>query len=212
MNTLLVTGGTGGLGTAVVERLARDYRCVLLTREASAGHSIHVDLSEEASVRTAVAEAASRFGAPYGLVHMAGGFAGGPVSGTTTETWQSMLGLNLSSAFFVIRETLKAMPRDAPGRIVAISSIATLRKAHNAAAYAISKGALNALIELTAAELAGTPITANALLPDTLDTPASRQAMPEARRVPLGSVAETIAFLLSEAGANVNGALIPMPA
>src|SRR3954447_19184343 len=178
MKTLLVTGGTGGLGTTVVERLTREYRCVLLTREASSGDSVQVELSDEASVRSAVAEAVSRFGVPYGLVHMAGGYAGGAVSETTAETWQSMLGLNLSSAFFVIRETLKAMPRDAPGRIVAISSIATLKKASYAAAYAISKGGLNSLIELTAAELGGTPITANALLPDSLDTPASRKAMP----------------------------------
>ena len=80
------------------------------------------------------------------------------------------------------------------------------------AAYQIAKGGLNTLIQVAAAELAGTPITANALLPDTLDTPASRKAMPDARRVPLASVAETIVFLLSEEAANVNGALIPLPA
>jgi NAD(P)-dependent dehydrogenase (short-subunit alcohol dehydrogenase family) len=212
MKTLLVTGGTGGLGTTVVERLSRDYRCILLTREPGGESSIQADLGDEASVCAAVAAAVTRFGAPYGLVHMAGGYAGGVLSQTTTEAWQSIVGLNLTSSFFVLRETMKVMKRDEPGRIVAISSIATLSRSAGAAAYQISKGGLNTLIQLAAAELARTAITANALLPDTLDTPASRKAMPDARRVPLASVAETIAFLLSEGAANISGALIPLPA
>ncbi len=212
MKTLLVTGGTGGLGTTVVGRLSRDYRCVLLTREPVGEHSIQADLSDEASVRAVVAAAVSRFGAPYGLVHMAGGYAGGVLSQTATDAWQSMIGLNLTSSFFILREAMQAMRRDAPGRIVAISSIATLSRSAGSAAYQIAKGGLNTLIQVAAAELAGTPITANALLPDTLDTPASRKAMPDARRVPLASVAETIAFLLSEEAAKVHGALIPLPA
>ena len=197
MKTLMVTGGTGGLGTVVVERLSRHYRCVLLGREA---------LSSEENLRAALVDA------PYGLVHMAGGYAGGRVSETTTGDWEQMIGLNLTKSFLVIRETLARMRRDAPGRIIAVSSEATLTKFAGAAAYTISKTGLNTLIEMTAAELAGTPITANALLPGTLDTPASRAAMPEARRVPLDRVAETIEFLLSEAAQNVSGALIRLPA
>ena len=198
---MIVTGGTGGLGTTVVERLSRDYRCVLLRHA-------EVDLSDEHSVRRALGQ----IEAPYGLVHMAGGYAGGRVSETSSDDWNRMIGLNLTSSFLVIRETLARMRRDAPGRIVAISSEATLTKFAGAAAYTISKTALNTLVELTAAELAGTPITINALLPGTLDTPASRQAMPNARRVPLDRVAETIAFLLSDAAASISGALIPLRA
>jgi len=195
MKTLIVTGGTGGLGTTVVERLARDYDCVLLGRD---------DFATDETLRAAVA----RNGAPYGLVHMAGGYAGG----ISAETWDQMMSLNLTLAFRAIRATLAAMRRDQPGRIVAISSEATITKSAGAAAYVVSKTALNALIEMTAAELAGTPITANALLPGTLDTPASRQAMPDAPRVPLERVAETIGFLLSDAGGSVNGALIRLQA
>ena len=201
MKTLIVTGGTGGLGTTVVERLSRDYRCVLLRHA-------EVDLSDEQSVRRAL----SQIDAPYGLVHMAGGYAGGRVSETSSDDWNRMIGLNLTSSFLVIRETLARMRRDAPGRIVAVSSEATLTKFAGAAAYTISKTGLNTLIELTAAELARTPITVNALLPGTLDTPASREAMPNARRVPLDRVAETIAFLLSDAAASITGALIPLRA
>lgn len=199
MKTLIITGGTGGLGTTVVERLSRDYRCVLLSRP-------EVDLNDEASVADAIA----KIDDPYGLVHMAGGYEGGKVSESTAETWRHMLDLNLTSAFFAIRETVQRMRRDAPGRILAISSEATLKKAAGAAAYTISKTGLNALIEMTAAELAATQITANALLPATLDTEASRKSMPNARRVPLDQVAESIVFLLSDAAASINGALIPM--
>jgi len=197
MRTLIITGGTGGLGTAVVERLSRDYDCTLLRRE---------DFTTDETLRAAIAKA----GTPYGLVHMAGGYAGGAVSETTPDTWDQMLDVNATTAFRAIRATLSAMPRDHPGRIVAISSEATLTKFAGAAAYVVSKTALNTLIEMTAAELAGTSITANALLPGTLDTPASRKAMPDAPRVPLERVAETIAFLLSDEAASINGALIPL--
>jgi NAD(P)-dependent dehydrogenase (short-subunit alcohol dehydrogenase family) len=201
VKTLIVTGGTGGLGTTVVERLKRDYDCVLLR------HS-QVDLMNERSIRDAL----SKIDAPYGLVHMAGGYTGGTVSETSSDDWQQMIGLNLTSSFLIIRETLARMRRDAPGRIVTISSEATRSKLAGAAAYTISKTGLNALIELTAAELAATPITVNALLPGTLDTPAMRAAMPGAPRVPLERVAETIAFLLSDAAASISGALIPLRA
>jgi NAD(P)-dependent dehydrogenase (short-subunit alcohol dehydrogenase family) len=197
--TLIVTGGTGGLGTVVVERLAHDYDCVLLGRD---------DFATDETLRAAIAKA----GAPYGLVHMAGGYAGGSVSETSPDAWEQMIELNLTLAFRATRATLAAMRRDQPGRIIAISSEATITKFAGAAAYVVSKTALNALIEMTAAELAGTPITANALLPGTLDTPASRKAMPDAPRVPLERVAETIAFLLSDAAASVSGALIRLQA
>lgn len=201
MKTLIVTGGTGGLGAAVVARLERDYRCALLRHE-------EVDVTDAASVRAALA----KIDEPYGLVHLAGGYAGGSVSETGDATWQKMIGLNLTAAFVVIRETLARMRRDQPGRIVAISSEATRTKFAGAAAYTISKTGLNTLIELTAAELAGSAITANALLPGSLATPAMQKAMPGAKLVPLEQIAETIAFLLSDAAANINGALIPMPA
>jgi NAD(P)-dependent dehydrogenase (short-subunit alcohol dehydrogenase family) len=211
MKTLIVTGGTGGLGSTVVSRLSRDYRCILLHRGAAPiVDGFKADLTDEMSVRAAVGQAVDRFGAPYGLVHLAGGYAGGKVSETSSETWNDMIGLNLTSSFIVVRECLAHMKRDVPGRIVAISSEATRTKPASAAAYTISKTGLNLLIELTAAELAGSAITANALTPGSLDTPAMRKAMPDGKLVSLDRVADTIAFLLSDAAANISGALIPL--
>jgi len=201
MKTLIITGGTGGLGTTVVARLERDYRCILLRHE-------EVDLNDVAGVRNAIAKVDE----PYGLVHLAGGWAGGSVSDTSDETWQKMIGLNLNSSFVVVREFLNHIGRNRPGRIVAISSEATFKKVASSAAYTISKTGLNVLIELTAKELAGTGITANALMPGSMDTPAVRKSMPDAKLVPLEHVAETIAFLLSDAAASINGALIPLQA
>jgi NAD(P)-dependent dehydrogenase (short-subunit alcohol dehydrogenase family) len=199
MKTLIITGGTGGLGTAVVARLERDYRCVLLRHK-------DVDLEDATSVRNAL----EKIDPPYGLVHLAGGYADGSVSKTDDDTWRKMMGLNLTASFNIVRETLARMHRDQPGRIIAISSDATRTKFASAAAYTISKTGLNTLIELTAAELAGTDITANALLPTALATPAMLKFMPAGKLVPLERVAESIAFLLSDAAASINGALIPL--
>jgi NAD(P)-dependent dehydrogenase (short-subunit alcohol dehydrogenase family) len=213
MKTLIVTGGTGGLGETVVRRLSRTYRCVLLYHSTAPDAAPNVeglkaDLNDESSIRAAMTQVDE----PYGLVHLAGGYAGGTVSETTTETWQRMIGLNLTSTFFVVRESLARMKRGQPGRIVAISSEASTSKFASAAAYTISKAGLNTLIELTAAELGGTGITANALLPGSLDTPATRKAMPNAKLVSLDRVTDTIEFLLSDAAANITGALIPLKA
>ena len=192
MKTLLVTGGTGNLGTLVVERLKREYNCVLLSRDD-------------------VANPSKAFDRPfYGLVHLVGGFASGSVTDTSAETWHLMIESNVTAAFNVIHAALPKIER--PGRIVAISSIASIEKFKGAAAYIVSKSALNTLIEVTAAEIGGSGITANALLPATLDTPAMREEMPKARRVPLDRVADAVMFLLSEAAANINGAMIPLRA
>lgn len=223
--TLIITGGTGGLGTTVLKRLTREYRCVVLyhgqegfdTLRENVGATemldgIAANLTDEESVAMAVREAGARHGSLYGVVHLAGGFAMDAIPRTSMQSWSGMIDLNATSAFIVIREAIAQMDRGVGGRIIAISSEATIAKDHTAAAYTISKSTLNTLIELTAKELRGSGITANALLPSTLDTPASRKAMPDVARIPLEHVAETIAFLLSEAGGSVNGALIPLQA
>jgi NAD(P)-dependent dehydrogenase (short-subunit alcohol dehydrogenase family) len=223
VRTLIVTGGTGGLGTEVVGRLLPHYRCVVLYHsdkgfqalKAVASPSDHLeglqgDLGQESSVRAAIQQTAGKWGPPYGLVHLAGSYDGGSVAETTREIWDALIGLNLTSSFTVIKEALAVMHRDAPGRIIAISSQASIQPMVNAAAYSISKSGLNMLIQLTAKSLKGSGITVNALLPDTLDTPAMREAAPDAPRVPLERVAETIAFLLSDDAASITAALIPL--
>jgi NAD(P)-dependent dehydrogenase (short-subunit alcohol dehydrogenase family) len=194
MRSLIVTGATGGLGTEVVRHLSSTYECIALTRSMA-------DLGDPASVRQAIRAIAEKHGAPYGLVHLAGGFTPGSLLDTTDEIWSQMLAMNVTGAFHAIRETLQVMDRASAGRIVAISAAATLAKGPGIAAYTVAKSALNALIEVVAKELKDTPITVNALLPVVLDSLATRQR-----------AAETIAFLLSDSASHVTGALIPLSA
>jgi NAD(P)-dependent dehydrogenase (short-subunit alcohol dehydrogenase family) len=197
MQRVAITGGTGGLGTAVVERLSREFECVVLDRT-------RIDVTNEESVRRAFDE----LGEHYGLVHLVGGWTGGDVAETSLETWSRMLSLNLTAAFLTMRESLRHLSR--PGRAIAVSSIATLSPAAGSAAYTVAKSALNALIQTVAAEQRGTGITANALLPDAMATPAMRESTNASGLVPLEQVAETIAFLLSEPAAGITGTLLPI--
>src|SRR5689334_19159588 len=135
MQRLLITGATGGLGTEVVRQLRDEYEIVALYRSSPdpSVRGVQADLSSPASVRAAV----QSIGPVYGLVHLAGGFAMGSLAGTTDETWQHMLDLNLTGAFFAIRETLAVMDRNAPGRIIVIGSDAARTKPAGMAAYAV---------------------------------------------------------------------------
>ena len=210
LRTLIITGATGGLGTEVVRHLQGDYDVVAVHRsEAPPGvRGVKADLSDSTSVRNAIRS----IGVPYGLVHLTGGFAPGSIAETSDETWKHMLDLNLTAAFVAIRETLAVMDRDAAGRILVISSDAARTKAPGSVAYTVAKSALNVLIELLAKELKGTQITANALMPSALDTPAMRGEMPREKLVPLDRVAATLKFLLSDEAANINGSLISLTA
>lgn len=167
MKTIILTGGTGALGSVVVPRLERDYRCVLLRRGDDAA---------------AVALSAAPV---FGLVNLAGGYG---------TDWSTMIESNLLAFTAAASATIPHLERG--GRIVAISSIASLTKPAGLSAYAATKAALNTTIEILAKELKDRAITANALLPDTIKNPQA--------------VAEAIAFLLSPAAANITGALIPM--
>ncbi len=213
MRTLLITGATGGLGAEVVRQLRDEYDVVALYRSRDSFATLNVrgvqaDLGDPTSIRAAVRS----IGTPYGLVHLAGGFAPGRLRETTDEAWAEMLELNLTAAFVAIRETLAVMDRDAPGRILVMSSDAARTKAPGSIAYTVAKSALNVLVEVLAKELKGTPITANALMPSALDTPAMRKEMPREQLVPLERVAATLRFLLGDSGASVSGALIPLTA
>jgi NAD(P)-dependent dehydrogenase (short-subunit alcohol dehydrogenase family) len=205
MRTIVITGGTGLLGTAVVTRLAREYRCIVLyhgeagwqaLRKIVPVEGIAADLSNEADVKRAL----DQCGEIYGVVHLVGGFDSGDGAGV----WSKMIALNLLTAATVTRTAIPHLASG--GRIVAISSVATVDQPKGFGAYVASKSALNALIEVLAVELKDREITANALLPSSLGK------IGDAGLVPIENVAATIAWLLSDAAANVTGALIPLRA
>jgi NAD(P)-dependent dehydrogenase (short-subunit alcohol dehydrogenase family) len=124
-----------------------------------------------------------------------------------------MLDLNLNSAFYVLRAVIPLMRRAGTGRIVAIGSRAAEDPGPGVGAYSASKAALVSLLRTVAAENKDLAITANVILPGTMDTPANRQAMPGAdtsKWVQPASVASLIVWLANDAGKDVNGAVIPV--
>lgn len=220
IRTVLITGGTGGLGTTVVQRLSQSYRCVVLYRreqewdrlraETSNVFGIQADVSDESSVNAAMSRAVSEHGRIYGLVHLIGGFEPGRIAESSVQTWNRMLELNVTAAFLTAKAAAPNL--EDGGRIVVISSSASLKPVAGIGAYIVSKAALNALVDVLAIELKDRRITVNAILPSALDTPAMRDQMDRSKLVPLERVAETILYLLSDSAANATSSRIVLTA
>lgn len=131
---------------------------------------------------------------------------------TNDQTFESMLSMNLTSAFYVLRAVIPHMRQAGSGRIIAIASRAAECPGPMVGAYSASKAALVSLIRTVAAENKDRGITANAILPGTIDTPANRKAMPQADTrtwVQPASIASLILWLAGSAGQEVTGAAIP---
>jgi NAD(P)-dependent dehydrogenase (short-subunit alcohol dehydrogenase family) len=219
--TALITGASGALGDAVVEAfLSRGATVVGVARSMRKTgrrerfHGVEADLTKPEGARAAASAAIREASKIDILVHVMGAFAGGqPVPATDDATWEKMISLNLSAAFFMVRAVLPVMIEARYGRIVAVGSRAGVEAAANLSAYNVSKAGLNTLIRTVALEAREHGITANVVLPSTIDTPANRQAMPSAdfsRWVQPASIAEQIAWLSSEEAGDISGALIPI--
>ncbi|MGW4577491.1 SDR family NAD(P)-dependent oxidoreductase [Rhodococcus aetherivorans] len=225
IRTALVTGGTGGLGAAVTTHLLETgWRVVVpwvarteLGRLADHPrlHLVEADLSDETQLRQAVSLAAAEESAPlFGVVNLVGGFTSGPrVHETPIEVLDAQLDLNVRTAYAVTRAALPHLLAGSGGSVVCMSTAATKRPFAGGAAYVASKAAVTALVETLAVEYAADGVRVNALLPVVIDTPANRAAMPDANRRSWSQPAEiarVIRFLLSDDGAAVTGASIPV--
>ena len=214
---VLITGANGGLGTAVCQEFltagAQVIGVALAWKQPAPFITISADVTTEAGCDSMVKQALEH-GPIDALVHLVGGFVGGsPVAETTDQTWDSMMNVNLRAAFCCIRAALKPMQAAGRGRIVAIGTRMAVEPSPNFAAYAVSKAALVALIRTVAAEGQKLGVTANVVLPSTIDTAANRAAMPKAdfsRWVAPQSIAKLLVFLTSDAAADTSGAVIPI--
>jgi NAD(P)-dependent dehydrogenase (short-subunit alcohol dehydrogenase family) len=219
---ILITGAKGGLGTSVTQAFLAAGALVAGSSKSILDSdfpnprfaAIRADLTIAASARELVDAAVGRFGKIDALVHLMGGFAGGtPIPETSDETWDQMMNLNLRAAFNVLRAVIPHMRKAGHGRIVAISSRQAAEPAANLSAYNTSKAALVALIRTAALENEDAGITANTILPGTMNTEANRKASPDAdpsKWVQTEHVASIAAFLVSDAGAEITGAAIPV--
>jgi NAD(P)-dependent dehydrogenase (short-subunit alcohol dehydrogenase family) len=229
MNTAIITGGTGSLGRALVPRLlARDYQlgiAYLIPEEAEALEAQlqpdpdtvylrRVDTSDAEAVATFVKDCAQRFGGIDAMVALVGGWAGGTdVEDTDDVRFERMLDLNLRSAFYSVRAALPFLRDNGAGRIITVGSRAAIDNPAGQAAFNVAKAGVVALTKSVANELRGTAITANALLPSVIDTPATREAMPYGDYVDWPTpdeIAAVIDFMLSDDAAVMNGATVPV--
>ena len=219
---VLVTGADGGLGTYVTQTFLDAGATVVGTsrkiRQSDFKSPNFTAIAGEISTRelaeTLVDQVVGRFGKIDVLAHTVGGFAGGqPVAETDDETFQRMFDLNLNCGFYILRAAIPVLRKGGGGRILAIGSRAALEPGAGVGAYSASKAAMVSLIKTVALENKDAGLTANVILPGTMDTPANRRAMPNAdasKWVRPATVAGLMAWLAGDSGKDVNGAVIPV--
>ena len=170
----------------------------------------NADLSEEAAAAGLVAQTMDAFGRIDVLVNIVGGWdAGLPVHETSVETWNTMLRLNATVAFMMSRAVIPTMLEVGGGAIVNIGAKPGLRSNGNDAAYSASKSAVLRLTESMSEEYKRRGIRVNAVLPSTIATEEQYAEDPNAGVTPT-QLGRVIAFLASDAGAAIHGALIPV--
>lgn len=225
--TVLVTGGTGALGSAVTKQFFNDGHRVGATwvvkeQAEEVRDSIgpterlrlfETDVTDPTSIANTVEDVEAELGPVEVLVQLVGAWKGGErVDELSLETWDRMLDVNLRSGLLCSRAVLPSMRRTGWGRIVLVSSRTARESRSGQAAYAVAKAGVAVLAETIAEENRGLDITANVIAPSTMDTPATRAAMPDAdfsTWVPPADVAASIAFLASQEAGQLRGAWLP---
>jgi len=219
---VLITGASGALGNSVTNRfLASGATVVGASRKITADEfpfpnflAMPADFTNDSAVRASVNSIVQKYGRLDTVIHVLGGFAGGKsVAETDDATWNQMHDQNLNSAFYVLRAAIPHLRKSGNGRIVAIGSLAATAAHPGLGAYVTFKAALSVLVQTVALENKDAGVTANVILPGTMDTPANRKAMPNAdfsKWLKTESVAEVAFFLAQDSAAHITGAAIPI--
>lgn len=221
---VLIGGATGALGSVVAREFAETEARLVLTGTSDeqldelAGELnlpdervffSTVDATDPESVEELVSAVVDRFDGLHVLLNTIGGWGGGKTVGETpVDQWEWMLTLNLRSAFLMSRAVLPHMLASGWGRIVHTSSKTAVEPRPKEGGYAIAKMGVITLTEVLAAEVKGSGVTANVVLPSIIDTPANRRMMSGAdtsKWVPPEHIAATMRFLCSDAASSING-------
>ena len=212
----LVCGGGGALGSALVAAfLERGDRVVAADRHPG-GHDddppglrrVAVDLTSPDEIEALWDRLEER---PRWVVNAVGGFRSGSVADSEPADYRFVEDLNLGTTWWSCRAAARRLVEG--DAIVNISSRSALVGGSGAAAYSVAKAAVVKLTEVLAAELAAKKVRVNAVLPSVIDTPANRATMSAeriAKAVPPEQIAAVVAFLCSDAGAAVTGAIVPV--
>jgi NAD(P)-dependent dehydrogenase (short-subunit alcohol dehydrogenase family) len=225
----LVAGGTGGLGRAVsLAFLAESARVVVTYRnqdefaslQNAAGPDVsrleghRVDVTDEAAVSQLIAEVLSKHCRLDAMVNTVGGYAGGiKLWELETRVFDQMLSLNLRAGYALARAVVVPMLKQRRGAIVNVAAKAAFDHGAGASAYAASKAAALAMIDSLAADVKGTGVRVNSILPSIIDTATNRKAMPGADFTTWPKpedIARVILFLCSDDGKVIHGAAIPV--
>jgi NAD(P)-dependent dehydrogenase (short-subunit alcohol dehydrogenase family) len=227
--TVLVAGGTGGLGRAVSLAFLSERANVVVTYVRPeefqalegaarvgglrlAGHQ--VDVTDEAAVRKLVDEIVAEHGRLDAMVNTVGGYAGGvKLWDLERKIFDSMLTLNLRAGYALARAAMGPMLKQRAGAIVNVAAKAAFDHAAGASAYAASKAAAVAMIDCLAADAKGTGVRVNTILPSIIDTEANRKAMPDANFAVWPKpedIAKVILFLCSDDAKVIHGTAIPV--
>lgn len=222
---IVITGGTGSLGGAVVTKLL-DEGAICHVPNAHATTPAHFKLASHERVKLAhnvdladpdkVEAFYASIPQLWASVHLAGGFAMAPIESTDPASFDEMMDTNARTTFLCCRAAVRSMLASGlGGRIVNVSARPGLdpRRGAGMVAYTASKAAVAAMTVALAEEVKGAGILVNAIAPSTLDTPANRAAMPKAdhdKWVGLEAVAETVAALVSTRNILTSGALVPL--
>lgn len=218
--TVLITGASGGLGSVVTRAFVEaGHRVAGISRERMEFRhpgfaAFPAEIDSRAGAEAAVSAVRERMGRIDALVHLIGAFAGGtPLTETSDAVLDRMLNANLWPFFHMARALLPAMQEQGHGTILAIGSRAAVEPQAGLSAYAASKAALVSLVQTVAQEGRAFGVSANAVLPGTMDTPANRAAMPTADPgawVRPEQVAALLLHLVSNEASQISGAVIPI--
>lgn len=224
--TVIVTGAAGNLGSAIAETLARlgaslalaDMREDNLQQLAAriGGDPLLLagaDVRSKTGAQKIVDGCRARFGRIDGLANTVGTFKTAQVAEGAADDWTFLMDLNALSALRLSEAVLPAMITQGYGRIVHVAAGAGARSFAGGSVYSASKAAVLRIAEAVSEENKARGITANCVMPGTIDTPQNRAAMPDAdfsTWVQPGQIAAVIAFLLSREAAAVTGAAVPV--
>jgi len=224
MKSILIPGGTGGLGGSVTLRLIHEgYHCIVPYRSTEEAQHLRArlapqqrdqlllleaDMSDQAEVGRVFDVAASHTGL-YGLVHLVGGIRGfQSIAETSVEDWDDLLNLNLRTLFLSSRLAMKTFTQQGQGRIVTIGAMASAKPAAEQAGYGVAKAGVAALTKILADEGRAFGVTANCILPGIIVTKANL-AWGSPEEIPKWTtpeqIAAAVAYLLSDAASAVNG-------